>query len=80
MYNEMCRINISAAAVLTKRSYADSRPNTLVFKLSMKDGLKTQQAILSRTLNLLNKIETNEEERGALEEAKSHKLTMPLKV
>lgn len=46
----------------------------------MKDGLKTQLAILSRTLNLLNKIETNEEEREALEEAESHKLTMPLKV
>ena len=76
----MCRINISAAAVLTKRSYAGSRPNTLGFKQSMKDGLKTQQAILFRTLNLLNKIETNEEEREALEEAKSRKLTMPLKV
>ena len=46
----------------------------------MKDGVKTQQAILFRTLNLLNKIETNEEEREALEEAKSRKLTMPLKV
>lgn len=36
--------------------------------------------MLSRTLNLLNKIETNEEEREALEEAKSRKLMMALKV